>query len=98
MWGHPFKVSFCSLCKALVRREWKSRYDRVMKALGSPAAPDSAGVHGTAVELVAQEQSTTPKKKQGGERAMSCPPGCDHSASLPSDVLIEIKVRLFVFF
>ncbi|XP_072221144.1 codanin-1 isoform X1 [Leuresthes tenuis] len=75
---------------ALVRREWKSRYDRVMKALGSPAAPDSA------VELVAQEPATTPKKKQGGERAMSCPPGCDHSASLPSDVLIEIKELLSI--
>ncbi|XP_041828654.1 codanin-1 [Melanotaenia boesemani] len=79
---------------ALVRREWKSRYDRVMKALGSPGAPEFGEVDRAAVELVTQEQTTTPKK--GIERAMSCPSQCDHSASLPSDVLIEIKELLSI--
>ncbi|XP_069008808.1 codanin-1 [Embiotoca jacksoni] len=80
---------------ALVRREWKSRYDRVMKALSSPAAPDSADVDRAVVEL---EQSTTPKRKQGSEseRVTSCPPHCKHGASLPSDVLVEIKELLSV--
>ncbi|XP_041669241.1 codanin-1 isoform X2 [Cheilinus undulatus] len=77
---------------ALIRREWKSRYDRVMKAVGSPPVPDSGDV----VELVIQEQSTTPKRKQGSERVTSCPPHCSHSASLPSDVLIEMKELLSV--
>uniref|UniRef100_UPI0037E84750 codanin-1 n=1 Tax=Semicossyphus pulcher TaxID=241346 RepID=UPI0037E84750 len=77
---------------ALIRREWKSRYDRVMKAVGSPAAPESGDV----VELVTQEQATTPKRKQGSDRVTSCPPHCNHSASLPSDVLIEIKELLSV--
>ncbi|CAB1433750.1 unnamed protein product [Pleuronectes platessa] len=77
---------------ALIRREWKSRYDRVMKAVGSPAAPDSGDV----VELVAQEQSTTPKRKQGSERVISCPPHCSHSALLPSDILIEMKELLSI--
>ncbi|XP_034531255.1 codanin-1 [Notolabrus celidotus] len=77
---------------ALIRREWKSRYDRVMKAVGSPGAPDSGNV----VELVSHDQSTTPKRKQGSERVTSCPPHCNHSASLPSDVLIEIKELLSV--
>ncbi|KAM6969504.1 codanin-1 [Tautogolabrus adspersus] len=77
---------------ALIRREWKSRYDRVMKAMGSPAAPESSDV----VEHVTQEQSTTPKRKQGSERVTSCPPDCTHRASLPSDVLVEMKELLSV--
>ncbi|XP_008275511.1 codanin-1 [Stegastes partitus] len=83
---------------ALVRREWKNRYDRVMKALGSPAAPDSADAGRAVVELVTQEQSTTPKRKQGNEseRVTFCPPQCNHSASLPSDVLIELKELLSI--
>ncbi|XP_070836142.1 codanin-1 [Chaetodon trifascialis] len=81
---------------ALIRREWKSRYDRVMKAVGSPVAPDSGDLEGAVVELVSQEQATTPKRKQGSERAVSCPPQCSHSASLPSDVLIEMKELLSV--
>ncbi|XP_051251227.1 codanin-1 [Dicentrarchus labrax] len=80
---------------ALIRREWKSRYDRVMKAVGSPVAPDSGDV-GAVVELVTQEQSTTPKRKQGSDRVTSCPPHCKHSASLPSDILIEIKELLSI--
>lgn len=69
-----------------------------MKALGSPPAPDS-DVDRTVVELVPQEKSLTPKRKQGSEseRVMSCPPHCDHSASLPSDILVEMKVFLFYF-
>uniref|UniRef100_A0A3P8P1P8 Codanin-1 C-terminal domain-containing protein n=2 Tax=Astatotilapia calliptera TaxID=8154 RepID=A0A3P8P1P8_ASTCA len=80
---------------ALVRREWKSRYDRVMKALGSPPAPDS-DVDRTVAELVPQEKSQTPKRKQGSERVMSCPPHCDHSASLPSDIIVEMKELLSI--
>ncbi|XP_023127800.2 codanin-1 isoform X1 [Amphiprion ocellaris] len=83
---------------ALVRREWKSRYDRVMKALSSPVAPDSADVDRAVVELVTQEQSTTPKRTQGSEseRVTSCPPHCNHSASRPSDILIEMKELLSI--
>ncbi|TKS86939.1 Codanin-1 [Collichthys lucidus] len=81
---------------ALIRREWKTRYDRVMKAVASPAAPDSGDAEGAVVELVTQEQLTTPKRKQGGERAISCPPDCSHSASRPSDILIEMKELLSV--
>ncbi|XP_070776461.1 codanin-1 [Enoplosus armatus] len=81
---------------ALIRREWKSRYDRVMKAVGSPVASDSGDAEGVAVELVNQEQSTTPKRKQGSERVTSCLPQCSHSASLPSDILIEMKELLSI--
>ncbi|KAK2826523.1 hypothetical protein Q5P01_020737 [Channa striata] len=78
---------------ALIRREWKSRYDRAMKVLGSPVAPDSGDVE---QELVTQEKSATPKKKQGKERPTSCPEHCNHSASLPSDILIEMKELLSI--
>ncbi|XP_054469557.1 codanin-1 [Anoplopoma fimbria] len=82
---------------ALIRREWKSRYDRVMKAVGSPVAPDSRGVEGAGLELVTKdEQSTTPKRKQGSERVTSCPLHCNHSASLPSDIIIEMKELLSI--
>lgn len=69
----------------------------MMKALGSPPAPDS-DVDRTVAELVPQEKSQTPKRKQGSERVMSCPPHCDHSASLPSDIIVEMKVFFFFFF
>lgn len=82
----------CSHLEALVRREWKSRCDRVMKGLGSPVASDCVGVNGFATELVNSEESTPPKKKQGGDRLLSCPPLCKHNTSQPSDILIEIKV------
>nr|XP_015825151.2 codanin-1 [Nothobranchius furzeri] len=81
---------------ALVRREWRSKYDRVIKVLGSPAAADPADVDGVVAELVHPEESTTPKKKQGSERVMCCPPHCKHNSPLPSDILIEIKELLSV--
>lgn len=83
---------------ALIRREWKSRYDRVMKTLGSPAVPDSTDVDRVVVELVPREKLQSPKRKQGSEseRVMCCPPHCDHSASLPSDILVEIKELLSI--
>ncbi|KAK2892035.1 codanin-1 [Channa argus] len=78
---------------ALIRREWKSRYDRVMKVLGSLAAPGSGDVE---QELVTQVQPTTPKGKQAKERSTSCPEHCKHLASLPSDILIEMKELLSI--
>ncbi|XP_045919243.1 codanin-1-like [Micropterus dolomieu] len=81
---------------ALIRREWKNKYDRVIKAVGSSVAPDSGDVEGAVAELVTQEQSTTPKRKQGSQRATSCPPHCNHNASLPSDILVEMKELLSI--
>lgn len=90
-------ASFCCPCAALIRREWKSRFDRVMKALGSPGASESVEVSGAEVDLVSRDQSVGPKRKAGGERARACPPGCDHNVPLPSDVLIEVKVPVQVW-
>lgn len=65
-----------------------------MKAMETPVAPDSEDSGEAAGGLVALEQSTTPKRKAGRETAASCPPHCNHSAALPSDMLIEMKVGL----
>ncbi|XP_029585453.1 codanin-1 [Salmo trutta] len=87
---------------ALVKREWKTKFDRVMKSLPSPEA---SGVEGSGSGLgakagavaVTQEQSRTPKRDMGKEEAgTSCPPDCPHSAPLPSDVLVEIKEVLSI--
>ncbi|XP_071221517.1 codanin-1 [Salvelinus alpinus] len=87
---------------ALVKREWKTKFDRVMKSLPSPEA---SGVEGsgsglgakTGAAAVTQEQSRTPKRDMGKEEAVtSCPPDCPHSAPLPSDVLVEIKEVLSI--
>lgn len=64
----------------------------MMKTLGSPLVPDARDVAEAVVGLVTQDQATTPKRKQGSVRAASCHPDCTHSAPLPSDVLIEMKV------
>lgn len=79
----------CVSTPALIRREWKSRYDRVMKEVGGPPALDLC-------DVVREERATTPKRKNGSQRVASCPPDCPHAAPLPSDVLIETKVCSFV--
>ncbi|XP_055016299.1 codanin-1 isoform X2 [Boleophthalmus pectinirostris] len=77
---------------ALIRREWKSKYDRVVKALSS----DSGDVDSAADDLVSQGKLMTPKRKQANERMATCPPHCTHNVSLPSDVMIEIKEWLSI--
>lgn len=83
----------CVSTPALIRREWKSRYDRVMKEAGGPPALDLCDV---GFDVKRGERSTTPKRKQGSERPASCPPDCTHNAPLPSDIFIEMKVCGFV--
>ncbi|XP_030211913.1 codanin-1, partial [Gadus morhua] len=72
---------------ALIRREWKSRFDRVMKSMDA---------QGAGLEPANQAQPSTPKRKPGGERALVCPTACPHAAPLPSDVLIQMKEVLSV--
>lgn len=67
-----------------------------MKALGGPAAPDPGVLVEAVVGLVTQDQLTTPKRKQGSAGVASCHLDCTHSAALPSDILIEMKVAVCV--
>lgn len=61
----------------------------MMKEVGGPPALDLC-------DVVREERAIAPKRKQGGQRAASCPPDCPHTAPLPSDVFIEMKVCSFV--
>lgn len=64
-----------------------------MKEVGGPPASDLSDI---GVDVVREERSTTPKRKQGSESAASCPLDCTHDAPLPSDIFIEMKVCNFV--
>lgn len=81
---------------ALIRREWKIKYDRVMKVLSSSVASDNGDPDGVMDELIALGKTATPKRKQANERVATCPPHCDHKAPLPSDIMIEMKEWLSI--
>ncbi|XP_072313743.1 codanin-1 [Eucyclogobius newberryi] len=74
---------------ALIRREWKTKYDRVVKSLG-------ADVDSAADELATHGKLTTPKRKPANERVATCGPHCTHDVPLHSDVMIEIKEWLSI--
>lgn len=59
-----------------------------MKETGVPPALDLGDI--------GEAMMDTPKRKQGSERASSCPLDCSHDAPLPSDTFIEMKVRPLV--
>ncbi|KAJ8289625.1 hypothetical protein GJAV_G00003470 [Gymnothorax javanicus] len=76
---------------ALIKREWKTAFDRLMKTLPSatPSTPgDGEGVTAGAPKL------QSPTKRE--DPSSICPKDCDHSAPLPSDVIIEIKEVLSI--
>lgn len=56
------------------------------------AAPPVSDLGEVGEDAAREERSNTPRRKQGSERAASCPPDCSHNAPLPSDVFIEMKV------
>lgn len=63
-----------------------------MKEAGGPPALDLGDIGDAVVDVVREERSTTPKRKQRSERAASCPLNCTHDAPLPSNIFIEMKV------
>lgn len=67
-----------------------------MKEVGGPPALDLSDIREAVLDVVREERSTTPKRKQGSERMASCPLDCTHDAPLPSDIFIEMKVCSFV--
>ncbi|XP_066530823.1 codanin-1 [Hoplias malabaricus] len=74
----------------LIKREWKSTFERVMKSAQSPAAAHSVEAEGTGKSLQMLRSSS------GQVTGSSCPPDCTHKAPLASDVIIEIKEVLSV--
>ncbi|KAL0969752.1 hypothetical protein UPYG_G00231810 [Umbra pygmaea] len=77
---------------ALVKREWKAIFDRVVKEVTSPVPAETVNAEGGVAGAGIQEQAWTKSK----EAVPSCPPECPHSAPLPSDVLVEIKEVLSI--
>ncbi|XP_036398337.1 codanin-1 [Megalops cyprinoides] len=79
---------------ALIKREWKTAFDRVMKTL--PAAPPLTG-EGEGSQVATVRQQATPQGASQGEDTRSvCPKDCTHSATLPSNIIIEIKEVLSI--
>ncbi|XP_035251916.1 codanin-1 [Anguilla anguilla] len=78
---------------ALIKREWKAVFERVMKTL--PAAPPSTPGEGEGVTAGATKPQPPPPP-QGEDASALCPKDCTHSAPLPSDVIIEIKEVLSI--
>ncbi|KAI4873318.1 hypothetical protein NFI96_029066, partial [Prochilodus magdalenae] len=74
----------------LIKREWKSSFERVMKSVPCPARTESADTEGTGKSLQMLGSSS------GKDAVASCPPDCTHKAPLSSDVVIEIKEVLSI--
>ncbi|XP_015206536.2 codanin-1 [Lepisosteus oculatus] len=76
---------------ALIKRELKSAFDRVTKAQSLSSVPGE-GDMGAVKEQLPSVVSET------GATGSRCPAGCQHTARLPSDLIIEIKeVLSFAF-
>ncbi|MGH0126364.1 UNVERIFIED_CONTAM: hypothetical protein FKN15_027427 [Acipenser sinensis] len=70
---------------ALIKRELKAAFDRMMKSLPPPPV-------GALSEGETPRELPEPTASRLEEKGASCPPGCEHKATLPSDLIIEIKV------
>ncbi|XP_010895581.2 codanin-1 isoform X2 [Esox lucius] len=77
---------------ALVKREWKTMFDRVKKT--SPTETGDVGGAGVGPGTGAGTPERPRTKTK--EAITSCPPDCPHSAPLPSVVLVEIKEVLSI--
>ncbi|MBN3311902.1 CDAN1 protein, partial [Atractosteus spatula] len=76
---------------ALIKRELKSAFDRVTKVPSLSSVPGE-GDMGAVKEQLPSVVSET------GATGSRCPAGCQHTARLPSDLIIEIKeVLSFAF-
>ncbi|XP_023683181.1 codanin-1 isoform X2 [Paramormyrops kingsleyae] len=74
---------------ALIKREWKSAFQRIMKA--QPSSPTAQGEAAVVWEQPPFHGADTKK-----HMASHCPVGCTHKASLPSDIIIEMKEALSI--
>ncbi|XP_061096062.1 codanin-1 isoform X2 [Conger conger] len=73
---------------ALIKREWKTAFDRLMKTLPTSTPGEGEGVTAGAVK--------PQPPAQGGDPSTLCTQDCTHNAPLPSDVIIEIKEVLSI--
>lgn len=74
----------------LLKREWKSAFERVMKSVPSPLSVDAEEAEGLSRSQQVQ------KSASGLSAGSTCVPGCAHKVPLGSEVMIEIKDVLSV--
>ncbi|MCJ8736935.1 hypothetical protein PDJAM_G00018010 [Pangasius djambal] len=74
----------------LIKREWKSTFERVMKNVPCPTSTESVDAGGSGKSVQAQKSSS------GQDAGSSCPQDCSHKGPLASDVIIEIKEVLSI--
>ncbi|KAG9336800.1 hypothetical protein JZ751_003148 [Albula glossodonta] len=75
---------------ALIKREWKNAFDRVIKSLPTPG-------EGGEINAAATRSQPPPHRAGNGEDPKTqCPKDCTHSATLPSNIIIEIKEVLSI--
>uniref|UniRef100_A0A8B9K5W1 Codanin 1 n=1 Tax=Astyanax mexicanus TaxID=7994 RepID=A0A8B9K5W1_ASTMX len=74
----------------LIKREWKSSFERVIKTLPSPTSKESLNTE------EANRSLQPPKSSSGQETGSFCPPDCNNEAPLASDVIVEIKEVLSI--
>ncbi|KAG7328248.1 hypothetical protein KOW79_008192 [Hemibagrus wyckioides] len=75
---------------ALIKREWKSTFERVMKNVPCPTSNDSMDGGGPGKNV------QTRKSSSGQDAGSSCPQDCSHKGPLASDVIIELKEVLSI--
>ncbi|XP_031436332.1 codanin-1 [Clupea harengus] len=84
---------------ALIKREWKSVFDRVMKTLPSPPPPNPEAPTQTQTQIQTQTQAPTDPQRGGGGQTLGekdCPPECTHQAPRASSVITDIKEVLSI--
>ncbi|KAF7704340.1 codanin-1 [Silurus meridionalis] len=75
---------------ALIKKEWKSTFERVMKNVQCPTSTESVDAGGPGKSVPRQKSSP------GQDAGSSCPQDCSHQGPLASDVIIEIKEVLSI--
>ncbi|XP_027028567.2 codanin-1 [Tachysurus fulvidraco] len=74
----------------LIKREWKSTFERVMKNVPCPTSTASVDGGGSGKSVQTQKSSSGP------DAGSSCPQDCSHKGPLASDVIIELKEVLSI--
>ncbi|TSN67084.1 Codanin-1 [Bagarius yarrelli] len=75
---------------ALIKREWKSTFERVMKNATCSTSTESVDTGGSGKTVLINKSSP------GQGAGSSCPQDCSHKGPLASDVIIELKEVLSI--
>ncbi|KAL4656166.1 codanin-1 [Arapaima gigas] len=81
---------------ALIKREWKTAFQRVMKA--QPSSPKLSGEGDVAGASVSSRKQPAPPQavSEAEDRGTLCPLGCTHNVAMPSDIINDTKEVLSI--